>query len=136
MKLHTQTLAKRVALRIANRNNLAASAAGDSTVTPSPAGLIPESLIVQVVTSLVSLIIKCFRPDDGAQAQAYLSARYKDGKYKDSVQTASARRAKQAAEQNGGLLAYRVAEELAIQSLDEARTMDPQELSVVIRENS
>ncbi len=144
MKLHSEAFANRVAGRIKTKVDTAQAmlASADADVVnvniPIPSQLlgIPSILIVQVVSALIPLFIKCFKPDDGDQVKQFLSARYKEGTYINSVLTPAARRAKQAAEQNGGLLAYKVAVEFAIATLDEARTMDTQELSVIIREQA
>lgn len=137
MKLHSASFASRVAARINTSKLMAmqASDPGSPLIPPSTIVGIPTALIITVITQVLPLLVKCFKPDDGAQAKQYLESRCSNGVYTQNVMTPTARRMKQAAEKSGGLLAYKTAVEFAQHALDETRMMDSTELSVMIQEN-
>lgn len=94
-------------------------------------------MILGIAEILIPLVIKCFRPDDGPDAQRYVTARYdaSDDSYKQRMVNRVARQAKKAARQKGERITKDQAQEIAVATLDQVRLGDAQELSLVIREH-
>jgi len=129
------------------QSHAAATRAARAAMAPRSDGSVPSiaaidfGFILGLITELLPLLMNCFKPDDGAQVQKYLKRRYRTrGKHKDTFRKGTLRRAalqaKEAAEAEGGLLSWDQCELTAHASLHEAMVMDPQELSIVIHENS
>jgi hypothetical protein len=98
--------------------------------------------IITIVTTLLPIIIDCFDPDDGPQAQEYVTKRFKQaetsGKYRGysrSLARSMARRAKQAGRKEGIRLTWTQAFEVGFAALDDIRTGDTATASITISEN-
>ena len=94
--------------------------------------------IFQIITSLIGVLIDCFDPDDGGQAQEYVIKRFtgtdENPSYKRSLWRTTARQVKRAARKRGRRLTWKQSRVVAMAVLEEIRTGDPQVLSLVIRE--
>lgn len=98
--------------------------------------------IVSIIIELLPIIIDCFDPDDGPQAQEYVAKRYdaseKDNAYRGynkALVKSMARRAKQAARRKKSRVTWTQAYEMAFAALDDIRTGDTGQASVAIAEN-
>jgi len=88
------------------------------------------------------MIIDCFDPDDGPQANEYVLNRYIAANCDDNYRgydkrlvKATARRVKQAARRNKQRVAWVQAYEMAFATLDDIRQGDQQQASIAISEN-
>jgi hypothetical protein len=106
----------------------------DSNSAAKAAGVFGP-ILAGIITQLIPVLLNCFKPDDGAQAKQYVSNRYRKGSYRPGLVTQTARRAKEAAEKEGGLIHYDVAKEVAIATLDEIREGNESDLDEVIKGN-
>jgi hypothetical protein len=124
MKVNTQAAASRIASRL---NNGSFRATGISL-----------DVILGLAEELIPVLIQCFKPDDGTQAQKYLQKRFNpDTKtFNKMLVRQTSRRVKTVAQRNGTLITFDAAEQIAQDTLLEALQMDPHALSVLIRENS
>lgn len=98
--------------------------------------------IVAIIIELLPIIIDCFDPDDGPQAQEYVEKRYNEDNaenayrgYDKRLVKAMARRAKQAARRKSQRITWTQAYEMAFAALDDIRTGDAHQASVAIAEN-
>jgi hypothetical protein len=99
--------------------------------------------IISIITELLPMIIACFDPDDGPQAQEYVEKRYDGSKsddqyrgYTRSLARTMARRAKMAARKERKRITWTQAYEMGFAALDDIRTGDPHQASVAISENN
>lgn len=91
--------------------------------------------LVEILTELIPVVISCFRPDDGPQAAAYVARRWSPERGYDSrLVKGAARRAKYAAARKRIRMTWDQAYEVALRALDDIRTGDMQQASLVIRE--
>lgn len=107
-----------------------------------PMSAIDLGSIISIITQLLPIIMDCFDPDDGPQAQKYVEDRYDEsesgGKYRGydkRLVKAMARRAKQAARRQGMRITWGQAYEAAFTSLDDIREGDTSTASIAIAEN-
>jgi len=98
--------------------------------------------IITIITQLLPMIIACFNPDDGPQAQAYVSKRYNPANADDQYRgydkrlvKAMARQAKNAGRREKQHVTWTQAYEMAFAALDDIRTGDAHQASVAIAEN-
>jgi len=95
-----------------------------------------------IVGRLLPILIACFNPDDGQQAQEYVSKRWTATNadniycgYDKRLVKSVARSAKQAARQEGQIITWRQAYEIALSTLDDIRVGDANQASIAIAEN-
>jgi hypothetical protein len=100
------------------------------------------AIIIAVLMELLPIIIDCFDPDDGPQAQEYVLGRYTEADssnkyrgYDKRLVKATARRAKQAGRRTKNRITWTQAYELAFAVLDDIRTGDAHQASLAITEN-
>lgn len=98
--------------------------------------------IISIITTLLPIIIDCFDPDDGPQAQKYVKDRYDESEssnryrgYDKRLVKAMARRAKQAGRKENTRLSWAQAYEAAFVALDDIRDGDTATASIAISEN-
>lgn len=98
--------------------------------------------IVSIIIELLPMIIDCFDPDDGPQAQDYVAKRYDASNasdlyrgYDKRLVKAMARNAKQAARRKKSRITWSQAYEMAFAALDDIRTGDAHQASIAISEN-
>lgn len=96
----------------------------------------PWTDLIRILQELVPVIISCFRPADGAEAQAYVVRHYSEKKgYDERLLKRTARAALQTSWRKHRIrLTYAQAVEIARQTLDDIREGDTQQTSIVIRE--
>lgn len=96
----------------------------------------PWTDLVRILQELVPVIISCFRPADGTEAQAYVARHYSSRKgYDPRLVKRVARAALQSSWRKHRIrLTYAQAVEVATKTLDDIRTADVQQTSIVIRE--
>lgn len=102
--------------------------------------------LVAVLTELVPIIVSCFRKDDGGEpsgekAQAFVAARWNErrqgngsGGYNWLLVRRLAIQARRAARRTGQRLSDEQGRALAVAALDNVRTGDPDQVSLIFRE--
>lgn len=107
-----------------------------------PMAMLDIAIIIAIITQLLPMIIDCFDPDDGPQAQDYVKKRYNSGKadnryrgYDKRLAKAMARNAKRAARREKSRISWSQAYETAFIALDDIRTGDTATASIAIAEN-
>ena len=98
--------------------------------------------VLSIMEILLPILIDCFGPDDGQQAQEYVDKRHIDGNafnayrgYDKRLVKATARRAKQAARRDRKSITWGQAYEVAFATLEDIRTGDTNQASLAIAEN-
>ena len=98
--------------------------------------------ILKIAEILLPMLIDCFGPDDGQQAQRYVDKRFNKDKsdndyrgYDKRLAKGMARRAKLAARRNGTSITWGQAYEIGFKTLDDIRTGDTNQASLAIAEN-
>ena len=107
-----------------------------------PMAVLDIAIIIAIITQLLPMIIDCFDPDDGPQAQDYVKRRYDADKatnryrgYDKRLSKAMARNAKRAARREHSRISWSQAYETAFIALDDIRTGDTATASIAIAEN-
>lgn len=98
--------------------------------------------LISILVELIPVIVNCFRPDDGPQAQEYVKKRWNAsqatnayGGYDKRLLKAMTRRAKEAAAHKKMSITWDQAHDVALKTLDDVRTGNVQQSSLIIREN-
>lgn len=98
--------------------------------------------LIPIVTQMIPVLVNCFHPDDGPQAQQYVAQRWNAnqatdeyGGYDKRLLKAVTRRAKEAAARLKKNLTWEQAGDVALKTLDDIRVGNAQQASLVIREN-
>lgn len=109
----------------------------------TPLGAIDLGTILDLLMTIIPWLIDCFNPADGQEAQQYVAKRFNAGSVNDEyggydkrLVKATARAAMNAGKKRNILLTYDQAYAIALKTLDNIRTGDEQEASIVIRENT
>lgn len=99
-------------------------------------------MLIPIIMDLIPMIVKCFQPDDPAQAKKYLNKRYdaanntdKYGGFKKNLVIDVARRAKRAAKKKGESLTMDQAIAVAVDTLEDTRTSDDSVVGACITES-
>lgn len=99
-------------------------------------------MLIPIIMDLIPMIVKCFQPDDPAQAKKYLNKRYdaansgdKYGGFKKNLVIDVARRAKRAAKKKGESLTMDQAIAVAVDTLEDTRTSDDTVVGACITES-
>ena len=107
-----------------------------------PMAILDIAIIIAIITQLLPMIIDCFDPDDGPQAQDYVKKRYKSSEasnryrgYDKRLAKSMARNAKRAARREKSRISWAQAYETAFIALDDIRTGDTATASIAIAEN-
>lgn len=100
------------------------------------------SVLLLILKELIPILIDCFAPEDGVQAQDYVNKRFDESKrsnkyggYKRSLARSMARQAIRAGRRKGIRLSWNQSRQLAIVALDDVRTGDTGQASIAISEN-
>ena len=98
--------------------------------------------VISIVLDLIPILVNCFRPDDGQQAKEYVVKRWNAnlsnneyGGYDKRLLKAVSRRAKDAAAKSKKSITWEQAEDIALKTLDDVRTGNAQQASLIIKEN-
>lgn len=127
MKTATQARAEQVAAKLAESPRFVA---------------FEWDILIGILVELVPVIVGCFRPASGTEARRYVSRRWNaaraDGLYggytRRLVATVSAEAARLAREQGAALDRFQ-AHELALATLDDVRTGDVEQVSLILEEH-
>jgi len=99
--------------------------------------------LLSIIKVLLPLIIKCFMPSDGQESQRYVSKRYNAsnannqyGGYDKRIVKSTARQALRAGRQQGTRLTWDQAYQIGIKTLDDVRTGDASQASLIISETN
>tara|TARA_R110000751_G_scaffold86486_9_gene172167 strand:+ start:4659 stop:5090 length:432 start_codon:yes stop_codon:yes gene_type:complete len=98
--------------------------------------------VLSIMEILLPILIDCFAPDDGSQAQQYVKNRHDENKSHDDYRgfdkrlvKSTARRAKQAARRSRKGITWGQAYEIAFATLEDVRSGDVNQASLAIAEN-
>lgn len=107
-----------------------------------PMAVLDIAVIIAIITQLLPMIIDCFDPDDGPQAQDYVKKRFTTNDrsnryrgYDKRLAKSMARNAKRAARKEKSRISWAQAYETAFIALDDIRTGDTATASIAIAEN-